>query len=144
MARWRARAEPSHRIASTWLGIGLQRATALLDGSDLANDGVGEPALALDAADACRRAALANLLLGLFGGEDLVQVEDRANIRIAHVGAADARRVGDHRLELGAKISLRLREHDGVPVALRHLAAIETRAAWAMESAEPSAQAECR
>ena len=38
----------------------FESVAALLDGGYLANDGVGEPALALDAADARGRAALTN------------------------------------------------------------------------------------
>ena len=102
----------------------LEVAAAFLDGRERPDDGVGQPALALDAADAGGRAAFARLLLRLLGREDFVQVEDRADIGVAGVGAADARRVGDHRLELGANLRLGVGEQDGVVVALGHLAAI--------------------
>ena len=54
-----------------------------------------------------------------------MEVEDGADVGVAGVGAADARGVGDHGLELGAEVGLGLGEHDGVVVALGHLAAVE-------------------
>src|SRR5215469_14601062 len=109
------------------LRIRFEVEAALLNGSEFLDDGVGKPAFALDATDAGGCTALAHSLLHLFGGKDPVQIKDGADVGVAGIGAADARRVGDHGLELGAHDILRIREQDGVAVALGHLAAVGTR-----------------
>src|SRR5260370_34719236 len=111
-------------------GICFEVATALLDWSEFLDDGVGDPALALDTADACRGAAFARLLLRLLRGEYLVKVEDGTDVGIARVLAANARRIGDHRLQLSANLGLRIRQENGIPVALRHLPAVGSRQLW--------------
>ena len=54
-----------------------------------------------------------------------MEVEDGADVGVAGVGTADARGIGDHGLELGADVGFGLGQHDGVVVALGHLAAVE-------------------
>ena len=126
MARRRARAAPSQRMASTLPGSASRSRRRSWMGAIVADDGVGEPALALDAADAggaCSPAQTFGWVSSV--GEDLVEIEDGADVGVAGVGAADARGVGDHGLELGAEVGFGLGEHDGVVVALGHLAAVE-------------------
>ena len=82
--------------------IGLEVAAAFLDGGQGLDHGVGKPAFALDAADGGGAAALGGSLLSFWRGEDLVKVEDGADVGVAGVGAVDAGGVGDHGLELGA------------------------------------------
>ena len=97
---------------------------ALLDGREGGDDGVGGPAFAFDAADAGGCAACVDFGEDFLGGENFVQVADGAYVGVAGIGAADARGVGDHGLELGANFRLGVREQDGVAVALGHLAAV--------------------
>jgi len=56
-----------------------------------------------------------------------VEVADRALVRIAGIFAADASGVSDHGLQLLPDLRLGVSEHDGVAVALGHLAAIGAR-----------------
>jgi len=107
------------------IGVGLEVATALLDGGDLADDVVGEPAFALDAADAGGGAALPDFGDGFFSGEDLVEVADGADLGVAGVGAADAGGVCDHGFELGAEVGFGLGQHEGVAVTFAHFSAVE-------------------
>ena len=58
-------------------------------------------------------------------GIDLVQVEHRAFVRIARIGAAHARRIGLHLLELLRDFVRVFAQPDGVAVGLGHLAAVE-------------------
>ncbi len=106
-------------------GAGFEVVAVGLDRGDAGDDGVGEPALALDATDAGGAAAGGCFRLDGFGAEDLVEVEDGADIGVAGVVATDARRVGDHGLELGADVGFGLGEGDEVAVGLGHLAAVE-------------------
>ncbi len=53
-----------------------------------------------------------------------MDVEDGADVGVAGVGAADALRVGDHGLELGADDVFGVGEQDGVVVAFGHLASV--------------------
>src|SRR3984893_18318409 len=73
---------------------------ALLHGVEDADQGVCGPPLALDAAYAGRAAAFVHFQDGWPVAEDLVQVSHRANIGIARICAAHARRVGHHGLQL--------------------------------------------
>ncbi len=107
------------------VGATLEVGAAVADGGDGADDGIGDPALAFDAADGGGAAASGGFLLDGLGGEDFVKVEDRAEVGVAGVGAADAGRVCDHDLELGADAVVGLGEFDVVLVALGHLAAVE-------------------
>src|SRR5579864_1237506 len=52
-------------------------------------------------------------------------VVHRTHVRISRIAAPLARRVGDHDFGLGANVRIALAEHDGVAIALRHLAAVE-------------------
>ena len=65
--------------------------------------------------------------LRLLARVDLVQVPDRAFVRIARVRAPHARRVGLHGLELLRDLARIFAQADGVAVGLRHLAAVEAR-----------------
>jgi hypothetical protein len=105
-------------------GMLFEVRAAFLDGREGGDDGVGGPAFAFDAADAGGCAAFVDFGEGFLGGEDLVQVADGAFVGVAGIGAADARRVSDHGLELGANFRLGVAEQDGVAVALGHLAAV--------------------
>ena len=58
-------------------------------------------------------------------GKDLVQVADRTFVRVAGIGAADARRIGDHGAHLLPKLIGGIGQVDSVAVALGHLAAVE-------------------
>src|SRR6185437_12311527 len=80
------------------IGFRFVLAAALLDGSEFGDDSVGQPAFALDAADTRGPATLCGLLLCFRGGKNLMQIEDRANIGIAGIAAANPRRVRDHGL----------------------------------------------
>ncbi len=82
------------------------------------------PTFALDAADAGGAAAFIHLRHRLRRAEDLVQIAHRTLIGIAGIGAAHARRIGHHRLQLLPQRSFRLAQQNGVAVRLRHLAAI--------------------
>ena len=79
---------------------GGEARSPLLDGIQHLDQCVGGPAFALDASDAGRTAAFVNLGQCLRRREDLVQIADGALVRIAGIFAADAGRVGDHRLQL--------------------------------------------
>src|SRR5436309_13481756 len=83
-------------------GIRLIFSATLLDGSELGDERVGGPALALDASDAGAAAAFVNFRERLFARENLVQIADRTLVAIARIGAANARRIGDHGLQPGA------------------------------------------
>src|SRR5581483_11241400 len=52
------------------------------------------------------------------------QIAHRANVGIAGIGAADARGVRDHGLQLGAYFGFGIAEENAVAVGLRHLAAV--------------------
>ncbi len=54
-----------------------------------------------------------------------MQIADRADIRVAGIGAVHAGRVGHHGLQLGPQIRLRLGQHDVIAVALGHLASVQ-------------------
>src|SRR5216684_7830329 len=84
-------------------------------------------ALAVEAADGGGAAAGRAGLAVRLGREDPVQVEDRTHLRIAGVGAALARGVRDHRLDLGGDLLAGVREVDGVAVGLRHLPPVRAR-----------------
>jgi hypothetical protein len=79
-------------------GILLEVNAALLDGSEVLNDGVSDPAFALDAADSGGGAAFVDFAQGFRGRKDFVEVADGAFVGIARIGAADAGGVRDHGL----------------------------------------------
>src|SRR3989442_13214040 len=77
--------------------------------------------LAVEAADP-RRAAARRAGLPLGGGsEDLVQVEHRADLRVAGIAPTLARRVGDHGLDLADDHVRRIGEVTRIAGGIRHL-----------------------
>src|SRR5215468_8623473 len=104
---------------------------AFTEGSDPSDEIFGHGRLAVDAADARRRAAGANPLqtAGVaFGrGKKFVPVIDGADVGIAGVGAALAGGVGDHDFGFFADVMVGFRERDGVAVGLGHFAAVQAR-----------------
>ena len=118
-------AGPLGAISENILNLaGREAGAALLDWIQNLHQRVGGPAFAFDASDTRRTAALVDLGQRFRRGEDLVQVAHRALVGIAGIVAADARRIGDHGLQLLANHRLGIAQQDGVAVALRHLAAI--------------------
>src|SRR5258706_2399977 len=83
--------------------------------------------LALQATDARTAAARARPAAGGLVGVDTVQIEHRADLRIARIGAPHARRIGLHGLEFAHHAVGFLAQPDGVAIGLRHLASIESR-----------------
>ena len=53
-----------------------------------------------------------------------MKIEDGADVRVAGIRAADARRIGHHGLELLPQHRFGIREIDRVAVALAHLPAV--------------------
>ena len=96
-----------------------------MDGPEFGLDGVDDRLLAVQAADAGRGAAFPHPLAGLVVRVDQVELPDRADVRIAGVGAAHAGGVGRHGADLLLHLLQRLAQPDGVAVGLGHLAAIE-------------------
>src|SRR5882672_1803048 len=81
--------------------------------------------LALQAADARTATARAGPVAHGLVGVNAVQVEYRAYVRIARIGASHARRIGLHGLELAHDAVRLLAQPDRVAIGLRHLATIE-------------------
>src|SRR5687767_4967809 len=71
----------------------LVLAGALANRRQLREDSLGDRLLAVEAADACRTAAFLHPVFRGLVRIDLVQVPDRALVRVARVRAADAGRV---------------------------------------------------
>src|SRR5665213_1218886 len=103
----------------------LQVPAMFLDRRNRAHDPIRHPALALDAADARRAAAVRRLHLRFFVRKHLMQIEHRANLGVPRIVPPHSRWVGDHRLQLRAQVGLRLGQADHVAIALRHLAPIQ-------------------
>src|SRR5438309_8317832 len=88
---------------------------------------VEERRLAVETADGGRPAARGAALARGRGGEDLVEVEDGADVGIAWIAPALAGGIGDHGLDLGRDRFRGVRQEDGVAERLRHLAAVRAR-----------------
>ena len=108
------------------LGVGFEGAAASLDGGDLLDDRVGEPALALDAADAGGAAALARLRSGPLRSEKTLCRSKTGqtsglptSVRRMRAGSVTMVLSFARRSASGSS------EQDGVAVALGHLAAVE-------------------
>src|SRR5579864_2374075 len=109
------------------LRVVLELLCASAHAGDFLDDTLDHRLFALEAADAGAAAAGARPLARRLVGIDLVQIPYGALVGIARIGAAHARRVGLHGLELlhhGVGI---LAQADGVAVGLGHLAAVESR-----------------
>src|SRR5882724_5891864 len=83
--------------------------------------------LAVEAADGGGAAAGRAGLAVRVGREDAVEVEDRADVRVAGVGSALARGIRDHRLDLGDDLLAGVGQVDRVAVGLRHLPPVRAR-----------------
>src|SRR6185295_9546230 len=83
--------------------------------------------LAVEAADGRGAAAGRAGFAVRVGREDTVEVEDRADVRVAGVGAALARGIRDHRLDLGDDLLAGVGQVDRVAVGLRHLPPVRAR-----------------
>src|SRR5580704_6369504 len=109
------------------LRVVLEFLGALSHAADLLHHLIDEGLLALKAADtgaaAARRRPLARGLIGI----DLVQVPNRALVRVTRIGAPHARRVGLHGAQLLHHLIGLLAQTDGVAVGLGHLAPVEPR-----------------
>ena len=88
---------------------------------------IRRPAFALDAADAGAAAPGINLLHGVLGAEDFVQIAHRAFIRIAGIDPPHPCRVGHHGLQLLPDLVFRLTQQNVIVVTLGHLAPIGAR-----------------
>ena len=105
----------------------LELLRPLGDAGHLLDDFLDERRLAFQAADSGGAAALLYPLLGLGCRIYFVQIPNRTFIGIAGIGAAHARRIGLHGLELFDDRVRILAQPDRVAVGLGHLASIEPR-----------------
>ena len=87
------------------------------------------------------RAAVHHPGLGRLVGVDLVELPDRAALRVARVAAAHARRVGRHAADLCVDLGRLLAHRDRVAVALAHLRAVEAGQLRRPRCAAPAARA---
>src|SRR5688572_21435783 len=109
------------------LGVLLVFAGTLANGREILQHRLDERFLAVQATDARRTTTSLDPGLRLFVRIDLVQVPDRALVRVARIGAPDSRRIGLHGLELFLDAVRVLPQAYGVAVGLRHLPAVEPR-----------------
>src|SRR5208337_741234 len=109
------------------LGVPFVRSAAFLNGRENRIQMPGRKLLTIHTTD-LRRAALAIYTLDrLLNGEYLVQVEHRADVRIAGVAAALASGIGHHCGELFRNHIWCIGQENRVVVTLRHLAAVRAR-----------------
>ncbi len=128
-ARDRALAEPSWRISQTWSGlVSNLRRRSWMGASSATTPSASQPLHSMQPMPAVVQPS--RTFACVSAEENLVQIEDRADIGIAGIAATNARRIGDHGLQLLANHRLRIGQQDGVAVALRHLAAIRAGQLW--------------
>ena len=122
-----ARREPSWRISSSSAGRAAHRSRRSRMAASGGSMCSSSTPLQSRQPMAAVRQPRAHSSRGALGREDAVQVEHRAHVGIAGVGAPLARGIGDHRLDLLRDDLRRVGELDGVAVGLGHLAAVRAR-----------------
>ena len=107
--------------------VRFQFLSSFIEGVLTSLEAIEEPHFAFDAAYSGGATTVVHLGNSIFVGKNIVVIADRANIRVAGIGSANASGVGHHVRTTVFMTSGFSVKRDRVPVALAHLAPVRSR-----------------